>query len=198
MLSTVLQQGIPTSLGDVLTRYGDALVSFAVTVAVFGVSFVVIYYLGRVVLVRLTERGLGAREFSPAIVSLGSSLAGIFALVGAFGNEQLTAPNSELSSAVVRTPVANDRPGDQPRGLRRRPLRAYLDQFEGGRPRRGEGGVHRGGHAPLRRGGCRGAVPTHRTGVRYRRAVGLLGPGRAGTPGTDRRLSRPLDPVRPV
>jgi small-conductance mechanosensitive channel len=183
---TVLQQGLPTSGGEILARYGDALVSFAVTVLVFVVAFVVIYLVGRSVLVRLTKRALGAREFSPAIVSLGSSLAGVFALVGAFalaatiagfgavltafatltgalalavgfaaqdlianfvagvfiikdepfevgdyiewsgnsgivreiqlrvtkldtfGNEQLTVPNRDLASAVVKNPVANE------------------------------------------------------------------------------------------
>ena len=79
-----LQQGIPTSLGEVIARYGDALVSFAVTVAIFAVSFVVIYYVARSVLVRVTKRTLGARDFSPAVVGLGSSLAGGVALAGAF------------------------------------------------------------------------------------------------------------------
>ena len=79
-----LQQGIPTSLGEAVTRYGDALVAFAVTVVIFVVSFVVIYYVARSVLVRLTKRALGARDFSPAVVSLGSSIAGGVALAGAF------------------------------------------------------------------------------------------------------------------
>ena len=38
----------------------------------------------RSILVRLVKRGLGARDFSPAVISLASSLAGGFALVGAF------------------------------------------------------------------------------------------------------------------
>jgi small-conductance mechanosensitive channel len=80
----ILQQGLPTSTDEIVTRYGDALVSFAVTVLIFLVSFIIIYLVGRSVLVRLTKRALGAREFSPAVVSLGSSLAGAFALVGAF------------------------------------------------------------------------------------------------------------------
>jgi small-conductance mechanosensitive channel len=80
----LLQQGIPTSLGEVVSRYGDALVSFAVTVVIFVVSFVIIYYLARSVLVRLVRRSLGARDFSPAVVSLGSSIAGGIALAGAF------------------------------------------------------------------------------------------------------------------
>jgi small-conductance mechanosensitive channel len=82
--SLVLQQGIPTSLGEAVTRYGDALVSFAVTVVIFIVSFVIIYYIARSVLVRLVRRSLGARDFSPAVVSLGSSIAGGIALAGAF------------------------------------------------------------------------------------------------------------------
>jgi small-conductance mechanosensitive channel len=79
-----LQQGIPTSLGEAVTRYGDALVAFAVTVVIFVVSFVVIYYVARSVLVRLVRRGLGARDFSPAVVGLGASIAGGIALAGAF------------------------------------------------------------------------------------------------------------------
>ncbi|WP_152041227.1 mechanosensitive ion channel family protein [Salinigranum salinum] len=82
--SLVLQQGIPTSLGEAVARYGDALVSFAVTVVIFVVSFVIIYYVARSVLVRLVRRSLGARDFSPAVVSLGSSIAGGIALAGAF------------------------------------------------------------------------------------------------------------------
>jgi small-conductance mechanosensitive channel len=82
--SVILQQGIPTSLGEAVTRYGDALVSFAVTVVIFVVSFVVIYVVARSVLVRATKRALGARDFSPAVVGLGSSLAAGFALFGAF------------------------------------------------------------------------------------------------------------------
>jgi small-conductance mechanosensitive channel len=82
--SLILQQGVPTSLGEAVTRYGDALVSFAVTVVIFVVSFVIIYYVARSVLVRLVRRSLGARDFSPAVVSLGSSIAGGIALAGAF------------------------------------------------------------------------------------------------------------------
>jgi small-conductance mechanosensitive channel len=80
----VLQQGFPTSTGELIARYGDALVSFAVTVVVFVVSFAVLYLVGKSVLVRVTRRALGARDFSPAVVGLGASLAGLFALVGAF------------------------------------------------------------------------------------------------------------------
>jgi small-conductance mechanosensitive channel len=80
----IVQTAFPTDLAGILSRYGDALVSVAVTVLVFVVAFVVLYYAGRSVLVRLTRRALGARDFSPAVVSLGASLAGFFALVGAF------------------------------------------------------------------------------------------------------------------
>ncbi|MFC5365599.1 mechanosensitive ion channel family protein [Salinirubrum litoreum] len=182
----LLQQGFPTTVGELLARYGDALVSFAVTVVIFVVSFLVLYLVGRPVLVRVTRRALGARDFSPAVVSLAASIAGVFALVGAFGlaaavagfgavlaafatltgalalavgfaaqdlianfvagvfilkdepfevgdyiewsgnggivreiqlrvtkldtfqNEQLTVPNADLASAVVKNPVAND------------------------------------------------------------------------------------------
>ena len=82
--AVLLQQGIPTSVGEAVTRYGDAIVSFVVTVVIFVVSFVVIYLVARSVLVRLTKRALGARDFSPAVVSLGSSIAAGIALVGGF------------------------------------------------------------------------------------------------------------------
>ena len=63
--------------------YGPALISLAVTILTFVVSFVVLYYLGKSVLVRATRRSLNAREFSQTIVSLGSSIAGAIALFGA-------------------------------------------------------------------------------------------------------------------
>jgi small-conductance mechanosensitive channel len=81
--SLVLQQGFPTSLGGIVAQYGDALVSFAVTVVTFVVAFLVLYLVGRPVLVRVTKRALDARDFSTAIVSLGSSIAGAIAVFGA-------------------------------------------------------------------------------------------------------------------
>jgi small-conductance mechanosensitive channel len=84
MARTPLQGEVPTGVDALLAAYGDAIVSFVVTLLLFVVSFAVIYVVGRSVLVRLTKRTLDAREFSPAVVGLGSSLAGAFALVGAF------------------------------------------------------------------------------------------------------------------
>jgi small-conductance mechanosensitive channel len=182
----VLQQGVPTSIGEIVARYGDALVSFVVTVAIFVVAFLLLYFVGRSLLVGATRRGLEAREYSPALVGLGTRVAAILALVAAFalaatvagfgtvltavatltgalalavgfaaqdlianfvagvfiirdepfevgdhiewsgnegvvreirlrvtmldtfGNEQLTVPNSDLASAVVKNPVANE------------------------------------------------------------------------------------------
>jgi small-conductance mechanosensitive channel len=73
---TLLQLGAPGGLVP-------AVVSFILTVVTFVVAFVVLYLVGRTVLVRATKRTLDAREFSPAVVSLGSSIAAAIALFGA-------------------------------------------------------------------------------------------------------------------
>jgi small-conductance mechanosensitive channel len=52
-------------------------------VLTFVVAFVILYKVGKSILVRMTKRALNAREFSPAVVSLGSSIAGAIALFGA-------------------------------------------------------------------------------------------------------------------
>ena len=80
--ATVLQ-GVPTSVDGLLATYGGALISVAVTILTFIISFVVIYRIGKSVLVRLTKRTLETKEFSSAVVSLGSSVAGAIALFGA-------------------------------------------------------------------------------------------------------------------
>ena len=80
--ATVLQ-GVPTTADGILATYGPALISTAVTVVIFIVAFVVLYKIGKSVLVRVTKRGLNEREFSSAVVSLGSSIAGVVALLGA-------------------------------------------------------------------------------------------------------------------
>jgi small-conductance mechanosensitive channel len=72
----LLQSGIPGI--DTAT-----IVSFLITVASFVISFVVIYLVAKSVLVRVTKRTLNQRNFSPAIVSLGSSIAGAVALFAA-------------------------------------------------------------------------------------------------------------------
>jgi len=54
--------------------------SFAITLVTFIITFVLIYLVGKSVLVRVTKKTLNQREFSPAIVSLGSSVAAAIAL----------------------------------------------------------------------------------------------------------------------
>ena len=83
MASTVVLQGVPASLDGGLSAYGDVLVSFGITVVTFVIAFLVLYRIGKSILVRVTKRALDAREFSPAVVSLGSSIAGALALFGA-------------------------------------------------------------------------------------------------------------------
>ena len=82
MLS-VLQQGFPTGFDEFTTQYGDLLVSFGITVLSFVVTFLILYLVGKPILVRMTKRALNAREFSPSIVSVGSSIAGTIAVFGA-------------------------------------------------------------------------------------------------------------------
>ncbi len=69
--------------GGQLAQYTDLFVSFGITVLTFTVTFIVLYWIGKSVLVRVTKRALNARDFSSAVVSLGSSVAGAFALFGA-------------------------------------------------------------------------------------------------------------------
>ena len=57
----------------------DVVITFATLV----VSFVVFYFVGKSVLVRVTKEALNRRDYSPAIVSLASSLAGSIALFAA-------------------------------------------------------------------------------------------------------------------
>jgi Small-conductance mechanosensitive channel len=173
-------------LDGFLTQYGNVVVDFGITVVTFLVTFLLLYRIGKSVLVRATKKALNAREFSSAVVSLGSSIAAVLAVVGAvaiaatvagfpailsafatlagalalgvsfaagdiienfvagifilkdkpfmvddyiewdgnsgivreinlrvtkldtFDNEQLTVPNSDLASATVTNPVAND------------------------------------------------------------------------------------------
>jgi len=54
-----------------------------ITLATLVVSFVVFYFVGKSVLVRVTKEALNRRDYSPAIVSLASSLAGSIALFAA-------------------------------------------------------------------------------------------------------------------
>ena len=81
MLYSVAAQGIPTSLDGFLAAYGSTIVSLVITVVTFVVTFAVIYTVGKSVLVRATKEALNAREFSSAVVSLGSSIAVVLALI---------------------------------------------------------------------------------------------------------------------
>ena len=74
--ATLLQLALPE--GTVAAAW-----SAAYTVGLFVISFLAIYLVGKSVLVRMTKTALNQREFSPAIVSLGSSIAGAVALFGA-------------------------------------------------------------------------------------------------------------------
>ncbi|GAB7093214.1 mechanosensitive ion channel [Halolamina litorea] len=73
---TVLQSGV-------FANPIASIVSFLITVVTFGVSFVVLYLVGKSILVRTTKEALNQRDYSPAIVSLASSIAGAIALFGA-------------------------------------------------------------------------------------------------------------------
>jgi len=74
---------VPTSLDGFLAQYGNVVVDFAITVVTFLVTFLLLYRIGKSVLVRAVKRGLNARQFSSAVVSLGSSIAAVIAVVGA-------------------------------------------------------------------------------------------------------------------
>ncbi|TKX59623.1 mechanosensitive ion channel family protein [Halorubrum sp. SS7] len=76
MTSQLLQAGL-------LADPTAAVVSLAVTVVTFVVSFLVLYLVGKSVLVRTTKQVLNQRDYSPAIVSLSSSIAGAIALFAA-------------------------------------------------------------------------------------------------------------------
>ncbi|RJX44915.1 mechanosensitive ion channel family protein [Halonotius aquaticus] len=74
---------VPNSLDGLLTQYGSVVVDFGITVVTFLVTFLLLYRIGKSVLVRATKKALNAREFSSAVVSLGSSVAAVLAVVGA-------------------------------------------------------------------------------------------------------------------
>lgn len=78
-----LLQSVPTSLDEFTSEYGDLIVSFGITVASFVVTFLILYLVGKPLTVRLTRRALDEREFSPSIVSLGTTVAGTIAVFGA-------------------------------------------------------------------------------------------------------------------
>ena len=60
-----------------------SVVSVVVTIVTFVVSFLVLYLVGKSILVRTTKEALNQRDYSPAIVSLSSSISGAIALFAA-------------------------------------------------------------------------------------------------------------------
>lgn len=74
---------VPGSVDGFLTQYGNVVVDFGITVVTFLVTFLLLYRIGKSVLVRAIKKALNAREFSSAVVSLGSSIAAVLAVVGA-------------------------------------------------------------------------------------------------------------------
>jgi small-conductance mechanosensitive channel len=81
--SSLILQGIPTTLDGVLAQYGSVVLAIGLRILTFIVAFLVLYKIGKSVFVRMTKRALNSREFSTAVVSLGSSIAGVVALFGA-------------------------------------------------------------------------------------------------------------------
>ena len=100
MLTTVLQ-GVPTSPGEFTSQYGDLIVSSVITLLLFVVTFLVLYLVGKPLVVRLTRRALNEREFSPSIVSLGSSIAGTIAVFGAVAVASVVAGFPVILSAFA-------------------------------------------------------------------------------------------------
>ncbi|WP_128225685.1 mechanosensitive ion channel family protein [Halobacteriaceae archaeon SHR40] len=100
MLTTVLQ-GVPTSPGEFTSEYGDLIVSSVITLLLFVVTFLVLYLVGKPLVVRLTRRALNEREFSPSIVSLGSSIAGTIAVFGAVAVASVVAGFPVILSAFA-------------------------------------------------------------------------------------------------
>ncbi|GAA0463982.1 mechanosensitive ion channel family protein [Halococcus dombrowskii] len=78
-----LQQGVPTSVGGFVSQYGETLISVATTAVLFLVAFVLIYFVGRSVLVRLVRGALDARGYDPKVVNLGGTVARAIALFAA-------------------------------------------------------------------------------------------------------------------
>jgi small conductance mechanosensitive channel len=69
-----LQQGFSLNPQALLNQYGPALVSAAVTVVLFLVAFVVIYYVGKALVVRALRSALDSRGIDETIASLAISI----------------------------------------------------------------------------------------------------------------------------
>ena len=80
---------IPTDpqqlVNQIINQYGPALVSFAVTVAIFLVTFLVVYAIARIALVRLTKGALRSRGFGQEVRGLAGSVMAAIALFVALG-----------------------------------------------------------------------------------------------------------------
>ena len=77
-----LQQGFSLDPQALLNQYGPALVSAAVTVVLFLVAFVVIYYVGKALVVRALRSALDSRGIDETIASLAiSTVVAITAVV---------------------------------------------------------------------------------------------------------------------
>ena len=80
---------IPTDpqqlVNQIINQYGPALVSFAVTVAIFLVTFFVVYAIARIALVRLTKGALRSRGFGQEVRELAGSVMAAIALFVALG-----------------------------------------------------------------------------------------------------------------
>jgi len=82
MVATLPVQTVSGPLDSIAALYGTAF-SFMITVLTFVITFIILYQVGRPLLVRATERTLDTREFPATVVSLASSIAGAIALFGA-------------------------------------------------------------------------------------------------------------------
>ena len=90
-VASLLLQGFPVPIPtnpqrliqQIISRYGSALLGFAVKVLVFLLAFVVIYIIARLILVRLVKKALRARGFDRTVRGLGGSIAKAIAFFGA-------------------------------------------------------------------------------------------------------------------
>ncbi|WP_160135595.1 mechanosensitive ion channel family protein [Halococcus salsus] len=65
-----LQQGFSLDPQSLLNQYGPALVNAAVTIVLFVVSFVIIYYVGKAIVVRMLNVALDSRDVDETIAGL--------------------------------------------------------------------------------------------------------------------------------
>ena len=83
---------IPTDpqqlVNQIINQYGPALISFAVTVAIFLVTFFVVYAIARIALVRLTKGALRSRGFGQEVRGLAGSVMAAIALFVALGGRR--------------------------------------------------------------------------------------------------------------